>query len=94
MYTLIVILHILVCALLISIILIQKGKSGGIGAIFGGGGTDQIFSTPSGSAFLRKATITITIIFFITTISLTYLSYRKSIETVTGRVAPRTAPAP
>ena len=58
-----------------------------------GGGSEQLFSTPSGSVFLRKATITIAIVFILTSIGLTFLSHQTSLKTVTGQVQP-TAPAP
>jgi len=86
MYELVVIIHILVCLFLIFIVLVQTGRSGGLGGIFGGSGGEQLFSTPSGSAFLRKTTAIAAIIFFLTTISMTYLGYRRGIKTVTSQI--------
>ncbi|MCS7230523.1 MAG: preprotein translocase subunit SecG [Elusimicrobiota bacterium] len=81
MYTILYILHILVCILLIITILLQLGQAGGIGGIFGGG-IDQIFSTSSGSMFLKKTTIVLAIIFVCTTILLTIVSSRTGLESV------------
>ncbi|MFN3966806.1 MAG: preprotein translocase subunit SecG, partial [Endomicrobiia bacterium] len=50
MYTFVVIIHVFACLFLILIVLIQTGRSGGFGGIFGGSGAEQLFSTPSGSA--------------------------------------------
>lgn len=81
MYTILYILHIIVCVLLIITILLQLGQTGGFGGIFGGG-VDQIFSSSSGSMFLKKTTIVLAIIFALTTISLTIVSSRSVLESV------------
>ncbi len=81
MYTLFYILHILICILLITSILLQLGQIGGFGGIFGGG-TDQIFSTSSGSIFMKKVTIVLAVLFVVTTICLTIFSARSGLETI------------
>ncbi|MCX7957222.1 MAG: preprotein translocase subunit SecG [Endomicrobia bacterium] len=81
MYTIFYILHIIVCVLLVVSILLQLGQVGGFGGIFGGG-VDQIFSSSAGSMFMKKVTIVLAIIFVITTIVLTILSYRDALTTV------------
>jgi len=86
MYTFITVLHIIVAFLLVIVILLQIGKAGGLGGIFGGGGTEQLFSTPSGTSFLRKTTIVLAIVFMLTSLSLTFIGYRKASKTVTGKV--------
>jgi len=93
MHTILLILHIIAALLLILFILIQSAKAGGLGGIFGGGGGEQLFSTPSGSVFLRKVTITIAIVFILTSIGLTFLGHQTRLKTVTGQVQPA-APAP
>ncbi len=82
MYTLIFILHIIVSVLLVLTILLQLGQMGGFGGIFGAGAADQIFSSSSGSMFLKKVTIVMAIIFVITTLSLTVFSSRAGIESI------------
>jgi len=86
MSTIVVIIHILAAVFLIFLVLLQTGKVGGLGGIFGGGGADQLFSTPSGSQFLRKITIITIAVFLFTSITLTYLSYHRGITTVTTRI--------
>ncbi len=85
MYGLILTLHILVSLVLIVVILIQSGKGAGLGGIFGGG-SDALFSAPSGSAFLRKLTVGLAIGFMCTTLFLTVLQSRKSGRSVLERV--------
>ncbi|MCM8787066.1 MAG: preprotein translocase subunit SecG [Candidatus Omnitrophica bacterium] len=74
MYNLVLFLHILVVIFLLAIILIQRGRSGGL--IEALGGVESIFGTKT-SSFLVKLTVTLAILFFITTISLAYLSKEK-----------------
>jgi preprotein translocase subunit SecG len=67
------VLHIMACVFLILVILIQPGKSGGLGAL-GGGGAQQVFGGSGAGNFLTKTTWTTAAIFFFTSISLAYLS--------------------
>ncbi len=85
MYELMLILHIIVCASLVGVILIQAGKGAGISGMFGGG-SDAIFSAPSGSAFLKKVTVGLAVGFVVTTLSLTILHSRRSGRSVLERV--------
>ncbi len=75
MYSLFVFIHILVCVGLILVVLFQAGKGAGLGNLFGGGGGgDQLFSAPSGTAFIKKITTGMAIVFIITSVTLTILS--------------------
>ena len=85
MYGLILILHILICLVLIIVVMIQSGKAGGMGGIFGGG-SDALFSAPSGSVFLRKVTVGLAIGFLCTTLFLTVLQSRRAGRSVLERV--------
>lgn len=86
MQTLISLLHILTCFLLIVAVLLQVGKSAGLEKIFGGGGSEQLFSLPSGTAFLRKVTTVLAVIFILTTLSLTILSYKRTTKSVVEKL--------
>jgi preprotein translocase subunit SecG len=61
------------CLFLILVILIQPGKSGGLG-IFGSAGAQQVFGGRGAGNFLTKTTWTTAAIFFMTSMSLAYLS--------------------
>jgi preprotein translocase subunit SecG len=74
MYTLILIIHILIATVLIGLILIQRGRSGGLVEALGG--VESIFGTKT-SSFLVKLTIYLAILFFSTSIFLAYLSKEK-----------------
>jgi preprotein translocase subunit SecG len=69
----ITVVHILACLFLILVILIQPGKSGGLGAL-GGGGAQQVFGGSGAGNFLTKTTWATAAIFFLTSITLAYLS--------------------
>lgn len=74
LYTLILLFHVFVVIGLISVILIQRGRSGGL--IEALGGVESIFGTKT-SAFFVKVTVVLAILFFVTTISLAYLSKQR-----------------
>lgn len=71
LYNLILILHVLVVMGLIAVILVQRGRSGGLVEALGG--VESIFGTKT-SAFFVKVTVILAVMFFITSISLAYLS--------------------
>ena len=74
MYNVILGIHVIVALGLIGIILIQRGRSGGL--IEALGGVESIFGTKT-SFFLVKVTVVLAICFFFTSISLAYLSKQK-----------------
>jgi preprotein translocase subunit SecG len=78
MYGFLVFLHIIVCVGLILVVLFQAGKGAGLGNLFGGGGGDQLFSAPSGSAFIRKLTTGMAIVFLLTSLSLTVVTSNRN----------------
>ncbi|MFA5270830.1 MAG: preprotein translocase subunit SecG [Candidatus Omnitrophota bacterium] len=71
LYNLVLILHVLVVMGLIAVILVQRGRSGGLVEALGG--VESIFGTKT-SAFFVKVTVVLAIMFFVTSISLAYLS--------------------
>ena len=82
----ILIVHVIVCVGLILIVLLQAGKGSGISGLFGGGGSDQLFSAPSGMAFVKKATVVMAILFMLTSLSLTILTSRLGVRSVTSQI--------
>ena len=86
-------IHVVACVLVILAVLLQSGKGAGFSGIFGGGGSDAVFSAPSGSQFIRKVTAGFAIAFFTSSLLLTYLGARKGVRTVTREIAIPTVPA-
>ena len=86
MYILILITHVIVCVGLILIVLLQAGKGSGIAGLFGGGGSDQLFSAPSGMAFVKKATVVMAVLFMFTSLFLTIMTSRMNVRSVTSQI--------
>jgi preprotein translocase subunit SecG len=72
---LIIAIHVMVCILLLTIILIQSGRGGGLVDSFSG--VESMFGTKTNS-FLTKTTTILAVIFFLTCLSLAILSARQS----------------
>jgi preprotein translocase subunit SecG len=67
-------LHIFAATVLILIILIQPGKSGGLTAALGGSGSQQVFGGRGAGNFLTRGTWVLATTFFVTSVVLAYLS--------------------
>jgi preprotein translocase subunit SecG len=74
LHTPLVVLHVFVCVMLMLVVLIQPGKSGGLGAALGGAGATQIFGGRGAGNFLTRTTWIAASIFFVTSVTLAYLS--------------------
>ena len=70
MYTLILLIHFIVCLLLITIVLLQSGKGSAAG-IFGASGADNLFASPTAFNAINKFTAILALILMITSIVLT-----------------------
>ncbi len=80
------VIHILVCIFLIVLVLLQPGKGGGLGSVFGGGSSDSVFGSSGAAPFLTKLTRLLALIFVITSLSLGYFSVRSIKSTVISDV--------
>lgn len=70
----ITVLHITVAFFVVLIVLLQPGKSGGIGAALGGAGAQQVFGGRGAGNFLSRLTWISAGIFFATSMMLAYVS--------------------
>jgi preprotein translocase subunit SecG len=84
--TIVTILHILVCAALVLIVLLQAGKGAEMGAAFGGA-SQTIFGSSGAMGFLTKLTTIAAIIFMVTSLLLAFASSRRSSSVVRERPA-------
>ncbi len=75
MMGLIIVIHVVVCALLIVLILIQRGRGGGLAESFSD--VESMFGTKT-NAFLTRTTTVLSVLFFMTCLSLAVLSIRQS----------------
>src|SRR3984893_1077324 len=69
-------IHVIVCFFLIIVVLLQSGKSGDIAAAFGGMGSQTAFGPRGAATALSKATTWSTVIFMITSITLSIMASR------------------
>ena len=70
-------LHVLVSVILISMVLLQKGKGADIGAAFGGA-SNTVFGPRGAQSFLSKLTAGAAIVFMITSLGLALTTAKKS----------------
>jgi preprotein translocase subunit SecG len=73
LHTPLTVLHVLACLFLMLIVLIQPGKGGGLGAL-SGAGAQQVFGGRGAGNILTKITWSTAAVFFVTSITLAYLS--------------------
>ena len=71
------ILHLFSVAVLIALVLIQQGKGADMGAAFGSGSAGSLFGASGSSNFLSKTTAIFALIFFLTSLSLTYFAFQE-----------------
>ena len=72
---LVTIVHVIVCLFLIIVVLLQSGQSADIAAAFGGAGSQTAFGPRGTATLLSRATTWSAILFMITSITLSVLSY-------------------
>ncbi|HXZ27521.1 MAG TPA: preprotein translocase subunit SecG [Terriglobales bacterium] len=99
---LVTIVHVIVCLFLIIVVLLQSGTSGDIAAAFGGQGSQTAFGPRAGATLLTKATAWVTVIFILTSLTLTIYDARKApggsvlekVKPAATQPAPQPSPAP
>lgn len=74
MYTIVLVLHVIVVISLLGVILVQRGRSGGL--VESLSGVESIFGTKT-SSFLVRVTVVLVVLFFSTSLALAYLSKEK-----------------
>jgi preprotein translocase subunit SecG len=70
-YFMLVTLHIIICALLIVVIMLQSGEAADLAGAFGGAGSQTAFGPRGAATFLSKATTWCAIMFMLTSMALT-----------------------
>jgi len=76
LYGFLIVVEMVVCALLIVIIFMQRSKGGMGGSAFGGGAGEAIFGSRMGNV-LTKATVVLGVIFLVNTLLLTVLTTQR-----------------
>jgi preprotein translocase subunit SecG len=76
--TLIWVVHVITAVVLIGLVLVQHGKGADMGASFGTGSAGSLFGSSGSANFLSRSTAVAATVFFITSMTLTYLSSHPS----------------
>lgn len=94
MYTLLIVLHVIVCFGIVGMVLLQAGKGADIGSAFGGAGTQAVFGSMGTPTILGKITTVIAILFVITSFTLAMLGGERGSSVVREPAGPPAAPVP
>ena len=73
METLVWFVHVISAVALVILVLVQHGKGADMGAAFGTGSAGSLFGSSGSANFLSRSTAVAATIFFITSLSLTYI---------------------
>jgi len=83
----IIVLHVIICIVLIGLVLIQRGRGGGLVESFSG--VESMFGTKT-NTFLTRTTTVCSTLFFLTCLSLAVLSVRQS-KSLMRNIRPKAA---
>lgn len=92
MNALMITIHVIACITLVVLVLLQSGKEG-MGVIFGGG-SSSLFGATGAGGILGKLTAGAAIVFFLTTMTFTYLSAQQHTKPKASVVLEAPAPEP
>ncbi len=98
MYALLLGFHLLVCLCLVSVILVQSGKGGGLAGGAFGNATQTVFGGRGGTDFVTRATVVLGVLFFATSLSMALLTTKgtgraRSVVSEAAKRASTAAPA-
>lgn len=74
MQKVLLVVHICLALGLVGLVLLQRGKGAEAGAAFGAGASSTVFGSQGSASFLTRATAVIATLFFVTSLSLAYMS--------------------
>lgn len=88
MEQMVIIIHVIVAIMVIALVLVQHGKGADMGATFGGGASNTMFGSQGAMPFLMKVTGSLAVIFFVTNLTLGYLTGHATVVTAPAAAAP------
>ncbi|MBT4386374.1 MAG: preprotein translocase subunit SecG [Betaproteobacteria bacterium] len=93
----VLVIHVLAALGVVGLVLMQHGKGADMGAAFGGGSSGSLFGSSGSANFLSRLTAVFATIFFITSMSLSFLQFEQTrsvgVMSGTGTDAPSAVPA-
>lgn len=72
--------HVIIAVSIIVLVLMQQGKGADMGAAFGSGSSGSVFGASGSGNFLSRTTAIVATLFFITSLSLTYMASNVSTD--------------
>jgi preprotein translocase subunit SecG len=93
MLTFVTIVHVIICVFMIFVILLQPGKDAGMGSALGGGAATSAFGGRGAVTFLSKLTGVFAVLFFLTSLGLSFVGLRSSVAAGGSVAAPPPAQA-
>ncbi|MBI3525713.1 MAG: preprotein translocase subunit SecG [Betaproteobacteria bacterium] len=100
LFPLVLTVHVMVGITVIGLVLIQHGKGADMGAAFGGGASGSLFGASGSANFMSRTTGVLAAIFFLTSLSLSYMATNRTkapvsvMDSVKTQSAPSTQSAP
>ncbi len=81
LHTLVLIAHVLVSAMILVLVLLQRGKGAEAGAAFGAGASGTVFGAKGSANFLSRSTAVLATLFFASSLGLAYLGSERPVAT-------------
>jgi len=81
LHSILLVAHVVISAMIIGLVLIQRGKGADAGAAFGSGASGTVFGAKGSANFLSRSTAGLATMFFITSLSLAYLGSERPVAT-------------
>jgi preprotein translocase subunit SecG len=78
----ILVLHVIVCAILVLVVLLQSGRGADLAGAFGGGATQTAFGSRGPASFLSKMTTIAAVVFMITCLALALISTKRESKSI------------
>jgi preprotein translocase subunit SecG len=78
MEILVLVIHVMAALGIIGLVLLQHGKGADVGVAFGSGASGSLFGVAGSANFLSRTTAILAVVFFLSSLGLTYLSNSKS----------------
>src|SRR5687768_5009006 len=75
-----IVVHVVVALVIIGLVLLQHGKGADMGSGFGGGASGSLFGATGSANFLSRATAVLAAIFFLLSLTLTYVATHRPVE--------------
>lgn len=89
LHTLVLIVHVIIGVMMVTLVLLQRGKGADAGAAFGAGASGTVFGARGSANFLSRSTAALATLFFATSLGLAYLGADRPVEkSVVEQAAP------